>query len=303
MPRIRNLILAAVGGSALWRLLGPEVPPRFRGRQERPTRLTGRTVLSGRHEFFIREAGPDDGPPVVLLHGWVYDGLTTWHRVIPILAETHRVYVIDLRSHGKSARIRGRVDMAEIADETAGVLDALGLGCVPVVGYSMGGMVAQTLAHRYPARVSRLVLGATAAEPVAWPHWISMPVFLIGRALARLDRLIPPRVAHRYLLATGTIPPHHSAWLWEALLDRDVDLYYQAGFAILRFDASGWIGKIGIPSLSIIPTRDQLVPPSRQRRTAAALADNRVVEIEGARHEAVLTHPIEVAKAIREFIS
>jgi pimeloyl-ACP methyl ester carboxylesterase len=327
MRCIRNLILAAVGGFVLWRLLGPEVPPRFRGRQERPTRLTGRTVLSGRHEFFVREAGPEYGPPLVLLHGWVYDGLATWHRVIPILAQTHRVYVIDLRSHGNSARIRGRVDMAEIADETAGVLDALGLGCVPVVGYSMGGMVAQTLAYRYPARVSRLVLGATAAEPVAWPRWITMPVFLVGRALARVDRLVPPRIAHRYLLATGgralarvdrlvppriahryllatgTIPPHHAAWLWEALLDRDVDLYYQAGFAILRFDASEWIGKIGIPSLSIIPTRDQLVPPSRQRRTAEAMADNRVVEIEGARHEAVLTHPIEVAKAIREFIS
>ncbi|MBU1227127.1 MAG: alpha/beta hydrolase [Actinobacteria bacterium] len=265
--------------------------------------MTGRTVLSGNHEFFVREAGPEDGPPLVLLHGWVYDGLVTWHRVMPALAETHRVYVIDLRGHGKSARIRGPVDMEDMADEIAGVMDALGLGAVPMVGYSMGGMVAQTLARRYPGRISRLVLAATAAQPIVFPRWVTFPMFMVGRALARFDRLVAPRLAHRYLMTTGVIPSQHSAWLWESLLDRDVDLYYQAGFAILRFDAGEWVGRIDVPTLSIIPTSDQLVPAGRQRRTAAALLDNRVVEIEGARHEAVLTHPAEVAKAIREFVT
>ena len=115
--------------------------------------------------------------------------------------------------------------------------------------------------------------------------------------------MIAPRLAHRYLLATGGVPSHHSAWLWEALLDRDTDLYYHAGFAILRFDASRWVGKIAIPTLSIIPTSDQLVPAGRQHQTAAALPDNLVVEIEGARHEAVLTHSTEVAEAIRGFVT
>ncbi|MCJ7725971.1 MAG: alpha/beta hydrolase [Acidimicrobiia bacterium] len=299
----RRLIAAAIGGFALWRFFGPEIPPRFRGPQERPTRLTGRTVLSGRHEFFVREAGPEDGPPLVLLHGWVYDGLVTWHRVVPLLARTHRVYVIDLRGHGKSARIRGRVDIEDMADEVAGVMDALGLGSVPVVGYSMGGMIAQELAHRHPGRVDRLVLAATAAQPIAVPSWVAFSAFFVGRGLARLDRVVAPRIAHRYLLAMGVVPPNHSAWLWESLLDRDTDLYYQAGFAILRFDSGEWVGKLTMPTLSIIPTRDQLVLASRQHRTAAALPDNRVVEIEGGRHEAVLTHAEEIAAAIGEFIA
>lgn len=296
------MILAALGGFAAWRLFGPEVPPRFRGRQERPAGMTGRTVVAGRHEFFVRELGPVDAPPLVLLHGWVYDGHVTWHRVAPVLAETHRVVVIDLRGHGKSARIRGRVEIDDMADEVAAVLDVLGLGPVALVGYSMGGMVAQALTRRHPGRVDRLVLAATAARPVKVPRWFGTVGFFVGRAAARLDRLIAPRIAHRYLLATGAIPPEHAAWLWECLLDRDVDLYYEAGFAILRFDAGSWVGRLDLPTLSIVPTGDQLVPPSRQRETAAALADNRVVEIEGARHEAVLTHPAEVAKAIRSFL-
>ena len=302
MSPTSRLLRYGAAAYALWRLFGPEVPPRFEGRQERPDSTTGRTVLAGRHEFFVREAGPLDGPPLVLLHGWVYDGQVTWHRVVPMLAETHRVYVVDQRSHGRSARVRGRFDIEDAADEMAAVLDALDLGAVPLVGYSMGGMVAQALAHRHPGRVAKLVLAATAARPVLFPPWVTFPGFMAGRAIARVDRLVAPRIAHRYLVGTGAVPPHHAAWLWECLLDRDVDLYYQAGFAILRFDASKWIGKVEAPTLSIVPTRDQLVPPSRQLETAAALADNRIVEIEGARHEAVLTHPAEVAKEVREFV-
>jgi non-heme chloroperoxidase len=81
-----------------------------------------------------------------------------------------------------------------------------------------------------------------------------------------------------------------------------VDLYYEAGFAILRHDASAWIGRIRIPTLSIVPTADQLIPASRQRLTAEALPDNRLVEVTGARHEAVLTHADEVAAAVTEFV-
>jgi pimeloyl-ACP methyl ester carboxylesterase len=193
--------------------------------------------------------------------------------------------------------------MEDLADEVVGVLDSLGLGAVPLVGYSMGGMVAQTLVHRYPGRVTRLVLAATAADPVAWPTWVTKPAFLIGRALARIDRMAAPRIAYRYLLTTGVIPPQHGAWLWEVLLDRDVDLYYEAGFAILRFDGVDRIDAITMPTLFVIPTCDQLVPPARQRRTAEAIADCTVVEVEGARHEAVLTHPDDVAGSIRGFLS
>ena len=81
------------------------------------------------------------------------------------------------------------------------------------------------------------------------------------------------------------------------------EIYYEAGFAILRFDGEPRLDDISIPTLNIIPTRDQLIPANLQRRTARQLADNRVVEIEGARHEAVLTHPLEVAKAIRDFVA
>jgi pimeloyl-ACP methyl ester carboxylesterase len=300
----RRRVFAAVGLAwLLWRLFGREVGPRHPGPQSRPDGPATRTLLVGRHEFAVREAGPVEGPPLVLLHGWLYDGHATWHRVLPRLAATHRVYAIDLRSHGKSDRIRGRFEIAETADDVARVLDALGLGAVPIVGYSMGGMTAQELALRHPGRVTRLVLAATAAHPVPYPRRLTVPVFLIGRALGRIDHTLLPRIAHRYLLATDVIPPEHSAWLWQILLDRDTDLYYEAGFAILRFDARDRVGSIGMPTLCIIPTDDQLIPAREQYDTAARITGAVVTELVGARHEAVLSHADDIAKAIAGFVS
>lgn len=292
-----------VGLWALWRLLGPEVPPRFHGPQSRPADIPGRTVTVGRHEFLVREAGPVSAPPVVLLHGWIYDGLATWHKVIPDLAADHRVLALDFRNHGRSARIRGRFDVADAADEVALVLDRLGVGRVPVVGYSMGGMIAQALASRHRERVAGLVLAATAARPVDRPAWLTYPVFYGGRAVARLDRLTMPRLAHRYLIAAGAVAPEHGAWLWESLLDRDVDLYYESGFAILRFDGTEAARRLDVPTHVIVPTADQLIPPRLQYATAALVDGAEVTEIAGARHEAVLTHPEAVAKAIRAHLA
>jgi pimeloyl-ACP methyl ester carboxylesterase len=109
-------------------------------------------VTGGRHEFFVREAGPEAAPRVLLLHGWALDSLAAWHRVIPRLGVGVGVVAVDLRGHGKSDRIRGGLSVEDFADDVAAVLDSLGPGRYAVVGYSLGGMVAQALARRHPAR-------------------------------------------------------------------------------------------------------------------------------------------------------
>ena len=297
-----RLIGRAVGAWALWRLLGPRPAPRFLLGQERPAAPAGRTVVVGRQEFFVRQAGPAAAPPLLLIHGWAFDSLAAWHRVMPLLAERLRVTAIDLRAHGKTDRVRGRCTVEDLADDVEAALDALGVGRVAVVGYSLGGMVAQALARRHPARVERLVLAATAADPFAFPRPVMTVLLLAARALARFDPTGLPRVLYRYLTGRGAIPPEHSAWLWETLLNRDVDLHHEVGFAMARFDARPWVGRLRLPVLCLIPARDQLISPARQRATAALIPGARVVEIEDARHEAVFTHPGELAAAILSFV-
>ncbi len=284
-----------------WRLLGPQLPPPFQGVQERPLRLAGRTVLVGEREYFVREAGPAEAPPLVLVHGWGADSLLNWYRVIPHLSGHFRVIAVDQRNHGKSDRVRGQYRVEGVADELAGVLDALGIGRAVVAGYSMGGMVAQVLAHRHPHRVSKLVLVATAA----WMPWRARRprrlLLRLGRAFERLSPAEGARLRQRYLLKAGAVEPRHARWLWETFMDRDASLFYDAGLAALGFDGREWVGRLDQSALLIITTHDQLVPPSAQHDLAGRLADVSVVELGEAGHEASLTHSEEMAEAMIKF--
>ncbi len=303
MRFIRRLLGAVGLGWVLWRLLGPEVEPEFKGEQERPLTIPGRTVLVGEREFFIREAGSESAPPLVLMHGWGFDGEMTYYKMIPALAERYRVIVPDHRNHGKSDRIRGPVEIADLALETIGVLDALGCERFDVFGYSLGGMAAQVLAYRYPDRVRRLVLAGTAAYPVDRLRIPTRFVFWISRAVARLSKKEVVILTYRYLLRSGIVEARHARWFWAAMLNRDPTLYYESGKAAWRFDSRAWVGQIDVPTMVIIPTNDQIVATRTQYELANLIDPDRVVEIPGVGHESIMSRSEEYVAAIDSFLS
>jgi 3-oxoadipate enol-lactonase len=298
----RTLLRSAALGWVAWRLFGPPVRPRTTGVQERPPTAAGRTVVVGRHEFLVRELGSPDAPVLVLIHGWVYGSVPTWHRVIERLAERYRVIAIDHRNHGKADRVQGRYTIEQAADEVAGVMAALGLRQANVLGYSMGGMIAQSIVRRHPGTVARLVLAATAAYPIPERRLMTRLTFLLARAAGRTGSPIGARLGYHYLLTVGAVERRYSAWLWDTVVDRDINLYFEGGWAIVNFDARSWVGKLAVPALVVIPTEDQLIPPSAQYELASLLPSAGVVELVGGRHEAVMTHPDDFVKAIEGFI-
>ena len=289
-------------GWIIWRLFGPDLPPGYRGVQERPIHVPGRTAFVGQREFFVREAGPENGPPLVLVHGWAFDSEMTFFGVIPALSERFRLIMPDQRSHGKSDRIRGRFEIEDLADELAGLLDVLDVGPATVFGYSMGGMAAQVLASRYPGKVDRLVLAATAARPVDRRRSLARIAFLIGRALARFSKKEAAMLSYGVLLRSGVVERRYARWLWEALLTRDATLYYEGAAAIWRFDGRDLAPKIKPPVMVIVPTADQLIPARTQYELAALLTDPTVVEIAGSGHESIIARPDEYVAVIEQFV-
>ncbi|HEX8498017.1 MAG TPA: alpha/beta hydrolase [Actinomycetales bacterium] len=100
--------------------------------------------------------GEAGGPPLVLLHG-LGEQASTWDEVAPQLATRFRVVALDLRGHGSSTWA-GPYSFTLMRDDVLGVLGALGLDDVVLVGHSMGGVVAYLVAQAQPARVARLVI-------------------------------------------------------------------------------------------------------------------------------------------------
>jgi pyruvate dehydrogenase E2 component (dihydrolipoamide acetyltransferase) len=106
--------------------------------------------------------GPEDsGTPYLLIHGFGGD-LNNWLFTQPALAETHRVHAIDLPGHGGSTKAVGAGDLAALAATVLGYMDVAGIAKAHLVGHSMGGAIAVTLALEHPERVASLTLIGTA---------------------------------------------------------------------------------------------------------------------------------------------
>jgi 3-oxoadipate enol-lactonase len=107
----------------------------------------------------------DDGgskPAVMLIHGVGADG-TSWDQIADILAPDFRTLRLDLRGHGRSGHIEGALTLDDFVRDVVDVLDACGAPATDIVGFSLGGMIAQGIALQHATRVRRLVLLSAVA--------------------------------------------------------------------------------------------------------------------------------------------
>ncbi|WP_083700249.1 alpha/beta fold hydrolase [Mycobacterium sp. IS-836] len=140
-------------------------------------------------DLHVVENGPHSEPALLLIHG--YAGSTTWwDRLVPRLAENHRVIRVDLLGHGRSAKPADGYTVAAQANMIASVLSELGVRTVIVVGHSTGGVIATALAEHPCGAVVALALIDSGPSvdaylrPRGLGQLISIPV--IGRILWNL---------------------------------------------------------------------------------------------------------------------
>lgn len=113
-------------------------------------------------ELHYEEQGA--GVPLLLLMGFG-DDCHAWSQQIPAFSARYRTITCDHRGVGQSAKPVNGYSIPQFADDAVGLLDHLGIARAHVLGYSMGGRIAQHLAAHHPERVEGLVLVATAAKP------------------------------------------------------------------------------------------------------------------------------------------
>jgi 3-oxoadipate enol-lactonase len=227
-----------------------------------------RTVtVRGRGEFFLRDTG-GDGPAIMLLHGWMATADLNWCGAYHALEEAgYRVLAIDHRGHGRGLRALTPFRLADCADDAAAVLRELGIVKATIVGYSMGGAIAQLVAQRQPDVASGVVLSGTAQH---WQDRRAQREFR-GLGVLGLALTLAPRATLRAGLRRsrmGVSPL--TVWLQSELerhLARDL---VEAGRELGRFDSRPWLGSVAAPISVLITTRDELVAPFKHRELAAA---------------------------------
>ena len=223
--------------------------------------------VQDRGELFLRDTG-GDGPAVMLLHGWMASADLNWWPVYGALTDAgYRVLAIDHRGHGRGLRPLTEFRLTDCADDAAAALRALEVAPALVVGYSMGGAIAQLLARDHADAVRGLVLSATAQH---WQDPRTRRAFKTMGALG-LTLSLAPRASWRAGLRRAGIPPGpHTAWVQSELIRHSARDLAEAGRELGRFDSRPWLHSIAAPVAVVLTTRDELVSPSKQRALAQA---------------------------------
>jgi 3-oxoadipate enol-lactonase len=227
-----------------------------------------RTVLvPGRGEFFLRDTG-GDGTPVMLLHGWMASADLNWCGAYHALKDSgYRVLAIDHRGHGRGLRPLERFRLVDCAADAAGVLRTLEAAPALVVGYSMGGAIAQLVARDHPEVTSGVVLSGTAQH---WQEPRSKRTFRTMGVLG-LTLSMAPRASWKWGLGRVGLPASgQTAWLQSELMRHSARDIAEAGRELARFDSRPWLRTVAAPVAVVVTTRDELVPPRKQRALAAA---------------------------------
>ena len=226
-----------------------------------------------------------------------------WQPLVRELAAGHEVIAFDLPGTGRSARPRWPIRMPQLAHVVTELLDELGHERLDVLGYSLGGIVAQELAHRALKRVRRLVLCATTPGlPSMPPDPLVVPLMLTparywNRQLAEL--IVPliaggrtarePRILHAGLEKRLVQPPSAVGYLCQL-------------YALSGWSRHAWIRTVRHRALVLHGDRDPVVPLANGRFLAGALPHGRLEVISGAGHLFLLDEPQSVMPALGSFL-
>ena len=135
------------------------------GCTDSPTQPAPARVQVNGMQMYYEVSGAGD--PLVVLHG-AYMNIPSMGAIIPRLAETHKVYALELQGHGRTTDIDRPITYPNLADDVSAFMDSVGLRKADVFGYSMGAEVGLQLAIRHPDKVNKLVAASVAYDLRGW---------------------------------------------------------------------------------------------------------------------------------------
>jgi pimeloyl-ACP methyl ester carboxylesterase len=221
----------------------------------------GELVRAGDLDIWVEQVG--EGPDVLLIGG-LGDTVESWQFQLDGLADRYRLTAFDNRGAGRTAMPQGPVSVEAMADDAAGVLQALGIPSAHVAGFSGGSIIAQQLALNHPELVRSLVLQSTFA--VMDPYLRSLALFFRW-----LVEVAPSERAflEAFFLTIYTPRAHNDGTVDQFIEEVLAFPYKQTtedmqGFidAVVGYDATDRLPQIAAPTLVLAGGRDlQMRPP------------------------------------------
>jgi pimeloyl-ACP methyl ester carboxylesterase len=245
-----------------------------------------------------------EGHPLVMIMGLTAN-MDWWDpELLESLSKRYRVLIFDNRGAGRTDAPPGEFTIKQFADDTAGLMDALGFDHAHVMGVSMGGMIAQELVLNYPERVDNLVLCVTfcgGQETVPASQEV-------------LDKLIkrPPTPEEQAKQTLTLLFPEEWLETHKEYFDGFLEIYMRAPttdenalrqfMACANFSDYDRLPLIDKPTLVACGAEDILIPPENSRIIADRIPGAKLVEYEGAGHGFINQYREEFTPVLVDFL-
>jgi pimeloyl-ACP methyl ester carboxylesterase len=245
-----------------------------------------------------------EGEPLVLIMGFT-GSLEGWRPLVPAFAREYRVLIFDNRGAGLTDKPAGPYSMPMMADDTAGLMDALGIDDAHVYGISMGGMIAQELALRHPQKVKALVLGCTTpGGPNTHPQSQETVAALTSIGSVSMEEGLETTL--RWLFTEEFVAAHRQQLRETTLNSFDLRtprhaVLAQAG-AIAAHDTYGRLPQIKAPTLVIAGGSDEMILSANSPILAQRIPGAELVMYPKARHGYLYEVAGEATAAVLDFL-
>jgi 3-oxoadipate enol-lactonase len=249
-------------------------------------------------QIAYRYDGPATGR-VVLLSNSLMSNYDMWDWTVPALADRYRVLRYDTRGHGRSSTTPGPYTIEGLADDAAGLLEALGIASAHVAGLSMGGMIAQQLGARYPERVLSLALCDTASEMPPRAMWEERLAIARAQGVAGLvDGTIKRWFTEPFIRrAPGDIEK-----VRRMILGTGAEGYMACACAVRDMAQTTLLVKIRAPTLVMTGRQDPACTVEQSTVLNRVIAGSQLAILEDAAHLSNIEQPQAFNRALREFI-
>ena len=192
-----------------------------------------------------------EGEPLALIVGLGTD-ISEWDGIVRGLAQRYRVIAFDNRGAGRSDKPDQPYTIELMADDTEGLLRAIGIERAHILGVSLGGRIALALALRHPERINRLILVSTSARVTKRPWWFGALSLLSSAPIFR-SRYPQPRYAFRRQRQASTL-----------------------------FDCTARLPEIHAPTLILHGKRDKTAPYALAEELHAGIAGSQLLPFAGS---------------------
>ncbi|WP_206440158.1 4-carboxymuconolactone decarboxylase [Streptomyces scabichelini] len=243
--------------------------------------------------------GPEDAPVLVLGPSLG----TTWHmwdRQVPELMKHWKVFRFDLPGHG-GAPAHPAASVADLADRLLTTLDSLGVQRFGYAGCALGGAVGTELALRHPERIASLALIAASPRFGTADEFRQRGVIVRTNGLDPIARTSPERW---FTSGFAAAQPAITEWAVQMVRTTDPGCYIAACEALASFDVRPELGRVGVPTLVLVGSDDQVTGPAEARTLVAGIPDARLAVVPGASHLVPVEQPAAVTDLlVRHFTS